>query len=52
VPVLWISRSASVDFPWSICATIEKLRMFLSSVMGEGMIEVLGRVKGGWGLAV
>src|ERR1700741_5257760 len=26
-PVSWISRSASVDLPWSICATIEKLRM-------------------------
>src|SRR5262245_38664125 len=26
-PVIWIRRSASVDFPWSIWATIEKLRM-------------------------
>src|SRR5688572_18142144 len=26
-PVAWISRSASVDLPWSICAMIEKLRM-------------------------
>jgi hypothetical protein len=25
--VAWISRSAKVDLPWSICATIEKLRM-------------------------
>ena len=24
----WISRSASVDLPWSIWAMIEKLRMF------------------------
>ena len=27
-PVSWISRSASVDLPWSICAMIAKLRMF------------------------
>jgi flagellar biosynthesis protein FlhB len=33
VPVSWISRSASVDFPWSIWATMEKLRMRASSVM-------------------
>jgi hypothetical protein len=26
-PVFWINRSASVDFPWSIWATIEKLRI-------------------------
>jgi hypothetical protein len=26
-PVCWISRSASVDLPWSIWATMEKLRM-------------------------
>ena len=28
-PVAWISRSASVDLPWSICAMIEKLRMLV-----------------------
>ena len=33
VPVSWISRSAKVDLPWSICATMEKLRMRESSVM-------------------
>ena len=27
MPVASISRSARVDFPWSICATIQKLRM-------------------------
>src|SRR4029078_8996048 len=27
-PVSWISRSASVDLPWSMWATMEKLRMF------------------------
>jgi hypothetical protein len=27
-PVTWISRSARVDLPWSIWATMEKLRMF------------------------
>ena len=26
-PVSWISRSASVDLPWSICAMIAKLRI-------------------------
>jgi riboflavin synthase len=34
VPVSWISRSARVDLPWSICATMEKLRIWASSVMG------------------
>ena len=35
-PVSWISRSASVDLPWSICATIEKLRILSmgAAVMG------------------
>jgi len=27
-PVIWISRSARVDLPWSIWATMAKLRMF------------------------
>ena len=36
VPVDWISRSASVDFPWSMWATMEKLRMRAMSVMGPG----------------
>jgi hypothetical protein len=26
-PVVWMSRSARVDLPWSIWATMEKLRM-------------------------
>ena len=35
VPVSWISRSASVDLPWSIWATIEKLRMVsIGAVIG------------------
>jgi hypothetical protein len=34
-PVRWISRSASVDLPWSIWAMIEKLRMWLSSVIAR-----------------
>src|SRR5689334_11119589 len=34
-PVIWISRSASVDFPWSICAMIAKLRMWSSGVVME-----------------
>src|SRR3954451_1099612 len=32
-PVAWISRSASVDLPWSMCAMIEKLRILLMSVI-------------------
>src|SRR5215510_523420 len=38
-PVSWISRSASVDLPWSICATIEKLRMLWTgaAVMACGL---------------
>src|SRR6476620_12161482 len=37
-PVTWIRRSASVDFPWSIWATMEKLRMLEMGavVMGAG----------------
>jgi hypothetical protein len=27
VLVDWINRSASVDLPWSMCATMEKLRI-------------------------
>ena len=34
VPVDWISRSASVDLPWSMWATMEKLRMCAVSVIG------------------
>ena len=38
-PVCWISRSASVDLPWSIWATMEKLRMLSIgwAVMGGGI---------------
>ena len=36
VPVSSSSRSANVLLPWSMCATIEKLRMYLGSVMEEG----------------
>src|SRR6478672_10321729 len=37
-PVIWIRRSASVDLPWSIWATMEKLRMLEMGtvVMGAG----------------
>ena len=31
-PVRWISRSASVDLPWSICAMMLKLRIFFSGL--------------------
>jgi len=34
VPVAWISRSARVDLPWSIWATMEKLRIWARSVIG------------------
>src|SRR5271166_6430239 len=38
VPVCWISRSASVDLPWSIWATMAKLRILSIgwAVMGSG----------------
>src|SRR6266478_3975193 len=32
-PQVWISRSASVDLPWSIWAMIAKLRIWLSGVV-------------------
>src|SRR5579871_5544648 len=32
VPVSWIRRSARVDLPWSICATIEKFRILSMAV--------------------
>ena len=31
VPVYSISRSASVDLPWSMCAMMQKLRIFATS---------------------
>src|SRR5205085_2510350 len=38
-PVIWIRRSASVDLPWSIWATMAKLRMLEMGavVMGRGI---------------
>src|SRR5207302_3039552 len=38
-PVIWIRRSASVDLPWSIWATMAKLRMLVMGavVMGRGI---------------
>ena len=35
LPHSWISRSESVDLPWSMWAMIEKLRIRLMSVMGR-----------------
>ncbi len=47
VPVSWISRSASVDLPWSICATMEKLRIWASSVMMARIcVGIAGRSMG------
>src|SRR3984885_4577670 len=36
VPVNWISRSARVDLPWSIWATMEKLRILDRSGIWRG----------------
>src|SRR5262245_26816307 len=37
-PVSWISRSARVDLPWSICAMIEKLRILsMAAFMARGL---------------
>ena len=47
VPVDWISRSASVDLPWSMWATMEKLRMCAGSVMGPGYAAAPGRRQAG-----
>ena len=42
VSVSWRIRSASVDFPWSMWAMIEKLRMWLWS-MGRRIVAVVPR---------
>src|SRR5436190_18279601 len=55
-PVAWISRSASVDLPWSICAMMEKLRILLISVIppraivagDRGAIDEAYRARGTW----
>src|ERR1700680_1621592 len=43
-PVDWISRSARVDLPWSMCAMIEKLRMLSigPAVMARGLAFARG----------
>src|SRR2546423_8164990 len=38
-PVLSRMRSASVDLPWSMCAMIEKLRMFRAGAVTEEMLR-------------
>jgi hypothetical protein len=38
-PVSWISRSASVDLPWSIWAMIEKLRIYRYDARGSLMYD-------------
>src|SRR5262245_18003050 len=35
-PHIWMKRSASVDLPWSMCAMIEKFRMWLCGIKKEG----------------
>src|SRR3954469_707154 len=42
-PVAWISRSASVDLPWSICAMIEKFRIFVISAISPRAIVAAQR---------
>jgi hypothetical protein len=37
-PVAWISLSASVDLPWSMCAMIAKLRILaMAAFMARGL---------------
>src|SRR5207302_3002464 len=38
-PVISRMRSASVDLPWSMCAMIEKLRMFRAGAVTEEMLR-------------
>src|SRR5437762_2535042 len=46
-PQVWISRSASVDLPWSICAMIAKLRIWLIGVvMTFQRVPLIGFVHG------
>src|SRR5262249_57403705 len=45
-PVDWISRSASVDLPWSICAMMAKLRIFsMAAFMARALAPVCGSGK-------
>ena len=44
-PQRWRMRSDSVVFPWSMWATIEKLRMKLGSVIGERMLRQVTGVR-------
>ena len=53
-PVFSIRRSESVVLPWSMCAMIEKLRMFCMKIGGEpdrlfypGTLILLPRHRGG-----
>ena len=41
-PVNWIRRSASVDLPWSICATMAKLRMLEIGDWRHGARDSIG----------
>src|SRR4051812_45363076 len=45
-PVDWMSRSASVDLPWSIWAMIEKLRMRERSVICGRVSRALREAEG------
>src|SRR5215469_7096821 len=50
-PVAWISRSARVDFPWSIWAMIAKFRMWsiegMAAVRGQGLVlGLVPRIRG------
>ena len=45
---MWVTssiRSASVDFPWSMCATMQKFRMWEISVLTEPMVRAAGHAQ-------
>jgi hypothetical protein len=44
-PQTWISRSASVDFPWSMCAMMEKLRVSRVSVIPGQLVDQGRRIE-------
>src|SRR5260221_61296 len=46
-PVDWMSRSASVDLPWSICAMIAKLRMLGMALRADRLGRGGARARGG-----
>src|SRR6476661_4417929 len=46
-PVYCSMRSARVDFPWSMCAMMQKFRMMAGSVAaGTGAVRAMGDTQG------